>query len=55
MEATHFIEVYSTPVGKSFNTSVNEIYYIEQILKQTPLLGLKTVAIFKIKLKSCKK
>lgn len=51
---THFIEIYSVNIGKSGKTSQTapiKIKRLEKHLKDTNELGLKTIAIFKIKMK----
>lgn len=50
LQATHFVEVYSSPGGVSM-TNVLLISQKEKALAFSIKLGFETIAIFKIKMK----
>ena len=47
----YFIEIYNNNIGDINYTGYNSIKHLEKYLKFTKDIGLKTIAIFKIKLK----
>ena len=52
MNATHFIEVWaSKSEGTAKNGLLHEMYNLESCLAKTAELELRTIAIFKIKIK----
>jgi hypothetical protein len=52
MNATHFIEVWASKAeGTAKNGLLHEMYNLESCLAKTAELELRTIAIFKIKIK----
>ena len=47
----YFIEIYNNNIGDSQYTDYVSFKHLEKYLKFTKNIGLKTIAIFKIKLK----